>query len=361
MLDTAAPIARPGARRSRHVAHASSARADAHTTHASRRSSRGSSTRMWHASSRDRRAGVGTSRPTRACACTTAPARAAAVTGVETSHMVPAVPASGPWDTRLPRLPVPVPFRHVPWLIRVVPATARERNRRRHRGRRVFATRFGPFPHPRAPARGGRADGLRAATSLLAKKGLPNQPPGPRPRTDTASAPSASRSSRCSPVYWMPTTRIVPPGFTTRCICPMAVRRSSRSLMLRIATLAVTSPKVWSDIGREVMSAVSTSIRSATPFATASARVRSAGRASRCRPSRSRPGGRASRRNVLREMERGLRQERQPDDKPTDPTAVRRGHRREPGREERDERDGEQGRPGPDVTKAQVGDLGLRV
>ena len=175
MLDTAAsitrPITRPGARRSRHVAHASSARADAHTTHASRRSSRRSSTRRWHASSRDRRAGVGTSRPTRACACTTAPARAAVVTGVETSHMVPAVPASDPWDTRLPRLPVSVPFLHVPWLIRVVLATARERNWRRHRGRRVFATRFQPFPHPRAPARGGRADGLRAPRACLRRRG----------------------------------------------------------------------------------------------------------------------------------------------------------------------------------------------
>ena len=48
-------------------------------------------------------------------------------------------------------------------------------------------------------------------------------------------------------------------------------------------------------------------------------------------------------RNVLWEMERGLRQERQFDDEPTDPTAVRREQHREP---ERDERDGEQGEQG---------------
>jgi hypothetical protein len=350
MLDTAAPIARPGARRSRHVAHASAARADAHTTHASRtlpadvaRASPRSTRRGGHVAAdarvrvhhctgarggrhrrRDFAHGSGCARIRPLGHPTAAPSGSSALSSRSVAdpggsgHRAGTKPTSPPWTSRLRD-----PIRAVP-----TPSGAGSRRPRRR------------------PARG---------------HGLPNQPPGPRPRTDTASAPSASRSSRCSPVYWMPTTRIVPPGFTTRCICPMAVRRSSRSLMLRIATLAVTSPKVWSDIGREVMSAVSTSIRSATPFATASARVRSAGRASRCRPSRSRPGGRASRRNVLREMERGLRQERQPDDKPTDPTAVRRGHRREPGREERDERDGEQGRPGPDVTKAQVGDLGLRV
>lgn len=122
-----------------------------------------------------------------------------------------------------------------------LPRKTGRRRRHRHRHRADPSHRAGSRPRS-------RSHGLRAATSLPAKKGSSNQPAGPRLRTDTSCAPGSIRSSRYCRVGWMSTTRIVPAGFTTRCSSPMAVRRSSRSLMFWTTTLAATTSNASSAI-----------------------------------------------------------------------------------------------------------------